>query len=207
MTYVHEPRLEPVSVLSLHPTQITVGMHQVRAKRDHLKSISKSKLEKFLGSHLIPVVYGYKERYYLTDHHHLARALYEEGVQDVAVTVLSDLHKLDKDSFWYVMDHYDWVHPFKEGVRQNYSDLPKSVAGLIDDPFRSLAGELRWAGGFSKHTSTFSEFLWANFLRHNMDRKDVDSDFKRALGRAFKLAKSKEASYLPGWCGPNERYA
>ena len=206
MTYVHEPRLEPVLVLSLRPTQITVGMHQVRAKRDQLKSMNKKKVEKFLGSHLIPVVRGYKDRYYLVDHHHLARALYEEGVKEVAVTVLENLSKLDKDSFWYVMDHYDWVHPFKKGVRHSYEDLPKSVAGLIDDPFRSLAGELRWLGGFSKNLSTFSEFLWANFLRHNLKLKDVNDDFKSALEKAFRLAKSKEANYLPGWCGPSKVY-
>jgi hypothetical protein len=43
-------------------------------------------------------------------------------------------------------------------------DLPKTVAGLIDDPFRSLAGELRRAGGFAKDTTPFSEFLWADFF-------------------------------------------
>ena len=38
-----------------------------------------------------------------------------------------------------------------------------TVAELIDDPFRSLAGELRRAGGFAKDTTPFSEFLWADF--------------------------------------------
>ncbi len=44
-----------------------------------------------------------------------------------------------------------------------YKDLPKTVAKLVDDPFRSLAGELRRAGGYAKDAEPFSEFLWADF--------------------------------------------
>jgi hypothetical protein len=73
---------------------------------------------------------------------------------------------------------------------------------LVDDPFRSLAGELRRAGGFAKDTTPFSEFLWADFLRRSMKRKLLEADFARALDKALALAKSKDADYLPGWCGP-----
>ncbi len=74
--------------------------------------------------------------------------------------------------------------------------------GLVDDPFRSLAGELRRLGGFAKDTTPFSEFLWADFLRRRMKRKAVEADFNGALENALKLAKSGDADYLPGWCGP-----
>jgi len=77
------------------------------------------------------------------------------------------------------------------------------VAELVDDPFRSLAGELRRAGGFAKDTTPFSEFLWADFLRRRMKRKDVERDFERAVEEALDLAKSDAADYLPGWCGPS----
>ena len=73
---------------------------------------------------------------------------------------------------------------------------------LKDDPFRSLAGELRRAGGFAKDTTPFSEFLWADFLRRKMSRKGVDDDFDKALEKALSFGKSKDAIYLPGWCGP-----
>jgi hypothetical protein len=73
---------------------------------------------------------------------------------------------------------------------------------LVDDPFRSLAGEVRRSGGFAKDTTPFSEFLWADFFRRRIKRKLVDDDFPSALVRASKLARSGEADYLPGWCGP-----
>jgi hypothetical protein len=77
------------------------------------------------------------------------------------------------------------------------------VADLKDDPFRSLAGELRRAGGFAKDTTPFSEFLWADYLRRRLPRKTVDSDFEKALEKGLTLVKSHEAIYLPGWCGPS----
>ena len=76
---------------------------------------------------------------------------------------------------------------------------------MIDKPFRSLAGELRRVGGFAKDTTPFSEFLWGDFLRRRMKRRIVEMDFNGALGQALKLAKSEDADYLPGWCGPVAR--
>jgi len=35
-----------------------------------------------------------------------------------------------------------------------------------------------------------------------LKRKQLQNDFPDALVRALKLAKSGEADYLPGWCGP-----
>ena len=72
----------------------------------------------------------------------------------------------------------------------------------MDDPFRSLAGELRRAGGFAKDTTPYAEFLWADFLRRRIKRKLVEHDFDRALERALQLGKSMDAGYLPGWSGP-----
>jgi hypothetical protein len=204
MTTVREPRLKPVAILDLHPTQITVGLREVKAKRERWREEgTKKKRQDFLGKHMIPVILGPKGRHYVIDHHHLARALHDEGVKDVAVIVIANLSMLDRDAFWFVMDNSDWMHPFDaEGSRRPFSDLPKSVDNLIDDPFRSLAGELRRAGGFAKDTAPFCEFLWADFLRRRMKRKAVEVDFCSALEKALKLAKSEDAIYLPGWCGP-----
>jgi hypothetical protein len=203
MTTVREPLVEPVAISDLRPTQITVGMREVKEKRKHWRGAHGKKAGKFLGKHMIPVIRGPKDRYYIIDHHHLALALHEEGVKHVAITVIANLGKLDRDAFWVVMDNRNWMHPFgDDGRRRHYKDLPKSVDELIDDPFRSLAGELRRAGGFAKDTTPFSEFLWADFLRRRMKRKAVETDFSHAIEKALQLAKSPDANYLPGWCGP-----
>ena len=199
---LREPILKPVAILDLRPTQITVGMREVAAKRRRWRE--QSRQPQFLGRHMVPVVLGPKQRHYIIDHHHLVLALHDEGVDGVLVSVVANLQNLDTDSFWFVLDNRDWMHPFDaNGRRRGYADIPKSVRGLVDDPFRSLAGELRRAGGFAKDTTPFSEFLWADFLRRRMKRKAVENDFERALERALQMARSADADYLPGWCGPS----
>lgn len=204
MVNPREPRLNPVAILDLRPTQITVGMREVEAKRKHWRSQDdEAKAAAFLGQHMIPVILGPKKRHYVIDHHHLSRALHEEGVKQILVTVVADYSHLETDCFWFVLDNRNLMHPFDaDGRRRPYDDIPRSVADLVDDPYRSLAGELRRLGGYAKDTTPFSEFLWADFLRRRLKRKAIENDFEAALEEALKLAKGQEAVYLPGWCGP-----
>ena len=200
---VREPTLTPVAIKDLRPTQITVGLREVSVKRQKWRNQAGAKGSKFLGGHMIPVLLGPKDRCYVTDHHHLARALHDEGVKDILVNVIADLRAVHKTSFWVLLDNKGWCHPYdSRGRRCGFEDIPTSVAELDDDPFRSLAGELRRAGGYAKDTTPFSEFIWADFLRRQIKRREVEKDFPAALAKAFSLSKSMNASYLPGWCGP-----
>ncbi len=206
MPSVREPILHPTAIRDLRPTQVTVGMREVEAKRKAWAAKSDGKGAEFLGTHMIPVILGPKGRPYVIDHHHLALALLREGVENVAVTVVADLQRLPPDSFWFVMDNHNWMHPFDDhGRRQAYDAIPKSVEGLVDDPYRSLAGELRQVGGYAKDTTPFSEFLWADYLRRQIERKLVETQFNEALKQAMQLAKGADADYLPGWSGPVAR--
>jgi hypothetical protein len=113
---------------------------------------------------MIPVLLGPKQRHYVIDHHHLARALEEEGVKNILVTVVGDLHALQKSSFWVVLDNRGWCHPYDvDGRRRDFDDIPSAVSELVDDPYHSLAGELRQAGGFAKDSTPFSEFYLDGF--------------------------------------------
>ena len=201
---LREPVLNPIPIKSLRPTQMTVGLREVAEKRRQWREQAGDKGAEFLGKHMIPVVWGPKDHHYVVDHHHLCRALLEEGVTHILVNVIADLRSLKKSEFWIYLDNRDWCHAYdSEGRRRDFADIPRSVAGMTDDPYRSLAGELRRAGGFAKDITPFSEFIWADFLRRRIKTKLVEDDFQAALKRALKLAKSETAGYLPGWCGPN----
>ena len=204
MTNTRDPILKPIPILSLRPTQMTVGMREVKEKRKRWREHKSAKRRAvLLGKHMIPVVLGPDEHHYVVDHHHLARALHDEGVKHILVAVIGDLIMVERDAFWGVMDNKRWVYPYdSKGERRQFKDLPKSGADLKDDPFRSLAGELRRAGGFAKDITPFSEFLWADFLRRKVSRKNVDDDFDKAMEKAMGFARSRDAVYLPGWCGP-----
>jgi hypothetical protein len=203
MTAIREPILKPVPLKELRPTQITIGLREVAERRKRWQEKRGKKKDAFLGCHMIPVVLGPKDRHYVIDHHHLARALIEEDVKEVLVTVVAHLDRLEEDAFWIVLDNRGWMHPFDaDGRRRHYSDIPKSIDDMVDDPYRSLAGALRRAGGYSKETTPFSEFLWADFLRRRIKRRMATKEFQRSLIEALRLSKLSEADYLPGWCGP-----
>jgi hypothetical protein len=200
-----EPVLNPVRIKSLKPTQMTVGMREVSEKQREWRERGGDKGAEYLGKHMIPVVRGPKNRLYLIDHHHLARALEEEGVKDVLVNVVADLSSLGREEFWVFLDNRAWCHPYDaKGRRRAFDDIPATVAEMSDDPFRSLAGDLRRAGGYAKDETPFSEFIWADFLRRRIKTKAVQKDFATALRRALTLAKDGDAKYLPGWCGPSD---
>ena len=202
MVAVREPILHTIAISDLRPTQITVGMREVAAKRAAWRDKGGRQAGEFLGRHTIPVILGPQRQPYIIDHHHLARALLDEGQDSLLVTIVADLHRLDPDCFWFVLDNRGWMHPFDaKGRRRGTEDIPLAIKDLADDPFRSLAGELRRRGGFAKDTTPFSEFLWADFLRRRMKRKQVEADFDAALDAALTLAKGEEADYLPGWSG------
>src|SRR6202165_1828590 len=114
MVAVREPILHPVPIADLRPTQITVGMREVEEKRQRWREHKGKKRAEFLGKHMIPVVLGPKARPYVIDHHHLSRALLDEGEKNVLVTVVADLKALEPDAFWVVLDHRGWVHPSDE---------------------------------------------------------------------------------------------
>jgi hypothetical protein len=59
---VREPVLTTVAIDELRPTQITVGMREVQAKRKRWRDTGTRKGEQFLGKHMIPVILGPKER-------------------------------------------------------------------------------------------------------------------------------------------------
>ena len=202
-----EPILTPVAIAELRPTQITVGFREVAEKRrewsDRAEKSAK-KAAQFLGSHLVPTVLGPAGRHYLIDHHHLALALQQAKQTEVLVTVAADLSALPKAAFWTFLDNRALCHPYDAaGKRRSFDDIPKRIADLADDPYRSLAGELRRVGGFAKDSTPFSEFLWADFLRPRVKARQISEHFSAALEKALALSKSEAATYLPGWCGPH----
>jgi hypothetical protein len=190
-------------LLELRPTQITAGFAEVALKRREWAGLSKKDRKQLLQSHWFPAVLGPRGRSYIVDHHHhLGLALHEEGVERVKLMVLEDLSYLAQSVFWRVMEQRNWVHPFDDtGKRQPYTDIPAAITDLQDDPYRSLAGMLRTAGGFAKDTSAFAEFLWADYLRPHITRAQMRKSMAVALREAQGLAKSPLARYLPGWSG------
>jgi hypothetical protein len=58
-----DPILQSVAIADLRPTQITVGMREVQAKRRKWREKTGKEGAEFLGKHMIPVILGPKHRH------------------------------------------------------------------------------------------------------------------------------------------------
>jgi hypothetical protein len=200
--------LERTKLRELRPTQLTVGMAEVKAKQDKWKLLSKKAQQRFLSEHWFPGVMGPSDTPYIVDHHHLALALWQCSVKHVRLVILADLAALEEEEFWMVMDHRDWVHPYDaNGQRVPFATIPKKITGLLDDPYRSLAEQVRLKGGYAKSDIPFAEFLWADFFRRRIALGKRDAITQSVRSEALALAATPTAKHLPGWSGTERNSA
>lgn len=194
------------TVLELRPTQFAVGMMGVKDKETELAAKSERALNTYQRRHPEPVVKGPGGALYITDHHHLALAMAERGIESTSCLLEADYSSLDPDSFWAKMAAQRWVYLYDEygnGPRSP-SDLPRTVGGLKDDPYRSLASAVRDSGGFGKVSTRYAEFEWANyFWSSGISTADIKDNFKTTVKAASALATKRGACSLPGYRGPN----
>ncbi|HTC16429.1 MAG TPA: ParB-like protein [Steroidobacteraceae bacterium] len=196
-------KLHEVEIHRLRPTQITVGMIEVQDKRDKLLAMKKHEQRDFMAAHPIPAVWGPDGKLYITDHHHLGRAASEAAVDTGFFFIEGDFSKLPIAQFWPKMNEAKWVHPIDQnGNACSFEQIPDHLEKLIDDPYRSLAGYVRNAGGYEKTPTAFAEFLWADFFRPRVPIGPTRPAFHSSVDDAVALATSPAAAHLPGYKGP-----
>ena len=192
-------------VLELHPTQFAVGMISVQSKETELASKAARSLKTYQQKHPEPVVKGPGDALFITDHHHLALAMAERGIGTTACQLQADYSGLDPETFWAKMKQQHWVYLYDENGKGPLSpaDLPRTVAGLKDDPYRSLASAVRDGGGFSKVETPFAEFEWANYFRSSgISMAAIRGNFRKSVKEASAIAVKHDACSLPGYKGP-----
>ena len=205
-------------IAALHPTQSSVGMAEVDIKagklREKIEKRSEADVLAYLKKHEKeePVTIGPGGVFYITDHHHLARALSDIGVVETYCTIVDNLSDETQDAFWKRLEDNNEVYlKDANGNPIMPRELPASVGDLTDNPFRSLAGAVRESCGFQKGDPASSgedyiEFQWADYLRAHWPQtgiatSDIDADFQDATNAALGLAAQKDAANLPGYTG------
>jgi len=200
---VHVAKLHEVEIHRLRPTQITVGMIEVRDKRAKLEALKQKDQRDFMQARPIPAVWGPDGKLYITDHHHLGRAASEAAVDTGFFWIEDDFSNTPIAQFWPKMLDAKWAHPIDQhGQQRSFEDIPDHLEKLVDDPYRSLAGYVRDAGGYEKTPTAFAEFLWADFFRPRVLIGPSTPDFQQSVATATKLATSPQAAHLPGYKGP-----
>lgn len=188
-------------ISKLHPTQLALGMIEVRHKKTQVQN---SDIDRFKKKHAVPTVLDPFGNLYILDHHHLVRAYFELGIEKTICVITAKSFGKKEDDFWHEMKQNHWLYLYDENGVGPYplSKLPSNIAGLSNDPYRSLAGIVRDADGFKKTSEPFVEFKWANFFRTRIRVRYVGEDFDPSvIKEAYELAQSPEAKDLPGFVG------
>jgi hypothetical protein len=97
------PKIREIIINELRPTQITVGIIEVEEKQRYIADMMRDhphRLTQYIADHAVPTVAGYNGHYFLVDHLHLGRALWEARVDTGPFEVIGDLSALEKDAFW-----------------------------------------------------------------------------------------------------------
>ncbi len=188
-------------VKDLLPTQFATGLAEVLYKAGRMAkkfADNPEKLHDYLLLHPVPVVKRGK-RFYMVDHHHLVRALYEAlngKLGDelcVYVRVMFDGSSLSEIHFWKAMFKHNYVYLFADngGGPNPPETLPKHIQDIGFDPYRSLAWLVRDNHGYLKNNKPFSEFKWANFFRTRiLPDQDILAGKATFHDFAFEVSKS-----------------
>ncbi len=185
----------------IRPTQAVLGYLEVERKQEKIEDFGSRERNEYFQRNPVSVVIGPNGRVYAIDGHHFLRAVVEArgASEDVYVRVVANYSRFSKPVFWARMIERGFVYLFDEnGEPIAVEDLPKDIRDLKDDPFRSLAGAVRAAGGFIKSQIPFSEFVWANFFRTRLKFKNSRHGLERVLPEAMDLAFNAETANLPG---------
>jgi hypothetical protein len=187
-------------LLKLRPTQATVGFIQVFNQARKMSRMSSSKLSQALLEKPIPVVLGPDRETYIIDHHHHAASLWLMGYKKCVVEIKDKSLRLSERGFWNKMRRNKWLHLYDPDGRElnDRTQLPKRVSRLKDNIYQSLAWATRKQGGFTKSAVAVSDFKWPDFFRRKMAPVN-EKNFKSAVKRAAKLARSPSAEGLPGF--------
>jgi len=191
-----------VEIAKVRPTQFAVGKWEVDRRAEHIARLKPQKLQAYLEEHRASIVIGPQGVPYLTDGHHLCGALLKSKVRStVDAKVAANLSHLTPEAFWTVMKGKGWAYLYDENGRGPLEPdrLPKTVADLADDPYRSLAWAVRERGGWEKSLSSFAEFQWAIFFRSRIKIENRPGGFEKAVEEALKISHTPEAKDLPGY--------
>lgn len=176
------------------PTQYSIGYTEARCKQGRFQAMRDSDLKGYLTKHTVPVVIG-PNGYYITDHHHLIAGLLNaklKSTHHVVARVNYNWSGLSRTDFLkkMVQSNLMWLYDEKGYAPMNPLTVPPVVLDLPNDPYRSLASQAEYAGGFLNDGTPFCQFQWANLFR--------DANL---LGVAGNTTKPGAVTY--SWCQAN----
>ncbi len=173
----------------LQPTQLCLGLAEVRSRARDFSMETAAERRRYLRTRPVPVAVSSAGEHWMIDRHHRLRALLDVDADATAfcavVLVLSGAsrtHCLEE------LNRRGWLYLRDAGGRGPHPPerLPMDLAGLEDDPFRSLVWKLKQEGLIRAQPQVpFLEFHWGSWLR----RQDLPAFNSMDLGPALPEAR------------------
>ncbi len=199
-----QPLLQ-VPIARLRPTQMCVGMAEVRSRQVDFSEETAAQRLRYLQGKPVPLVRNSAGELWMVDRHHRLRGLIEidppaeaygylvlqiESQEETAV-----LEELKRRGWLYLYDGRG-LGPLSPAA------LPADLSGLQDDPYRSLVWKLKKEGMIEPAPLIpFHEFRWGAWLRRRSLPPFNSTMLDPALPAARALVRSSAASHLAGWKG------
>ena len=199
-----QPLLE-VAVARLRPTQLCVGLAEVRSRQADFQGENNTERRQYLGSKPVPLVRGGDGSLWMVDRHHRLRALLELVPEATAFGYVAlDLPDAAPEAVLAELHRRGWLYLYDGrglGPLAPHA-LPATLLGLQDDPYRSLVWKLKREGVVqAAPLIPFHEFRWGAWLRSRPLPPFSSERLEPALPMARALARSSAASHLAGWNG------
>lgn len=199
-----QPLLE-VPIGSLQPTQLCVGLAEVRSRQVDFSQDSSRQRLNYLAGKPVPLVRNGAGEFWMVDRHHRLRALIELEPASVAYGyVVLQLADSDRSGVLRELQRRGWLylHDGRGLGPLAATSLPLSLTGLQDDPYRSLVWKLKKEGMIAPAPLIpFHEFRWGAWLRSRALPPFSSARLEPALPAARALVRSAAASHLAGWKG------
>ncbi len=194
-----------VRIADLQPTQMCVGLAEVRSRERDFARETVAERRAYLAGKPVPLVRGAEGGLWMVDRHHRLRGLVELDPEATAFGYV--VLELDEGTRPRVLDELHrrgWLYLYDgRGVGPHPATaLPQRLPDLLDDPYRSLVWKLKREKRIAAQPLIpFHEFRWGAWLRRRPLPPFSSERLDPALARARALVASPAASQLAGWVG------
>ncbi len=194
-----------VEVVELQPTQLCVGLAEIRQRQADFSGESPKERRRYLRGKPIPLVRSGNGALWMVDRHHRLRALLEIDTDATAFGYVAlELETAERPAVLAELLHRGWLylHDGRGLGPWPAERLPTDLLGLEDDPYRSLVWKLKQEKVIEPEPLIpFHEFRWGAWLRSRTLPPFSSLRLEPALPAARTLARSQAASRLAGWKG------
>ncbi|MBW0166787.1 MAG: chromosome partitioning protein ParB [Vulcanococcus sp.] len=192
-----------VPLQALQPTQLCVGMAEIRSRQLDFAADDAKQRRRYLKRKPTPLVRSASGELWMVDRHHRLRALLELDPNATAFGyVVLQLEVSERHAVLEQLHQRGWLYLYDgRGLGPLHpTALPSSLSRTQDDPYRSLVWKLKREGLVAAAPLIpFHEFRWGAWLRSRNLPPFSSERLDPALPAARALVRSQAASHLAGW--------